>query len=374
VAELTHQLKTDRERILAVYNYVSKLRYVAIPLGVNSFRPHAAANVFKNQFGDCKDKANLFNTMLRSLDIDAHLVLVPRFRQAYDALPGLAFNHAISRVTLPEETLWVDTTDDVCRFGMLPPGDSGRKVLVISERANSLTQLPAPEPGRHKLTVRAKIDCTGGSDALPATFEVVAFGYPDYELRESSRAAREHAGAVPFLSQRYRISAGSFALQKQSATSVAALDQDFTWHAQGSLVGVCSYLPRETTNSQRTPPTAQNASMRPSFWLPKEWDVALHERKSALFLNQGYPLTLDEQLDFTLAHGSQVAGLATAAGGRQGPLTWKLEWTKVGDAKLRAALHAELSRGELSAAETSSLQETLQALITAVNAGITFEH
>jgi hypothetical protein len=275
---------------------------------------------------------------------------------------------------LPDETFWVDTTDDVCRFGMLPPGDSGRKVLVISERANSLTQLPPPDPGRHKLTVRAHIDCTRGSDPLPTTFEVLAFGYPDYELRESSRAAREHSDAVPFLSHRYRISSGSFALQKQRATSAGALDQDFTWHAQGSLIGAYSYLPNKTTNSDRVTPSAKHASIRPSFWLPKEWDVALHQRKSALFLNQGYPLTLDEELEYTLPSGSPVVGLATPAEGQQGPLRWKLEWTRAADAKIRAVLHAELSRGELSAAETSSFQQALRALIIAVNAGITFDN
>jgi hypothetical protein len=375
-AELTRDSKTEREKILSIYNYVTSLRYVAIPLGVNSFRPHAAANVFKNQFGDCKDKANLFNAMLRSLNIDAHLVLVPRFRQAYDALPGLAFNHAISRVTLPDETLWVDTTDDVCRFGMLPPGDSGRNVLVIAERTNSLSQLPAPDPVRHKLTIRGEIDCSHGVDALPASFEVVALGYSDYELRESAREAKEHAGAVPFLSARYRFGGGSFALEKQTATPVTALDQDFAWHAQGSVVGALSYLPHESANSDHaTRPTSagQHAILRPSFWLPKEWDLALNHRKSALFLNQGYPLTLDEELDFALPSQSHIAGLPDPAGSAQGPLKWKVEWTKPGDTGLRATLRAELSKGELSVAETASLQHQLRALFAAVNAGATLD-
>jgi hypothetical protein len=366
-AELTHESKTDREKILSVYNYVTSLRYVAIPLGVNSFRPHSAGNVLKNQFGDCKDKANLFNTMLRSLNIDAHLVLVPRFRQAYDELPGLAFNHAISRVTLPDETLWADTTDDVCRFGMLPPGDSARKVLVIAERTNSLTQLPSPHPDRHKLTVRAEIDCSHGFDALPASFEAVAFGYPDYELRESARGAKEHAEAVPFLSARYRISAGSFALQKQTATPVAALERDFSWSAQGSVIGAVSTFSDKPANSDR-------ALLRPSFWLPKEWELALNHRKSALFLNQGYPLTLNEQVDFTLPAQSQVAALPVPAENAQGPLKWKVEWTKPAEARLRATLHAELSTGELPGVETVSLQQQLRALITAVNTGTAFNH
>ena len=70
----------------------------------------------KNQYGDCKDKANLYNTLLHSLKIDAQLVLVPRFTQANDDLPGFAFNHAISRVKLDGDFLWVDTTDGICRF------------------------------------------------------------------------------------------------------------------------------------------------------------------------------------------------------------------------------------------------------------------
>ena len=53
----------------------------------------------QNEYGDCKDKANLFNTLLHSVGIEAHLVLVPRFSQAHEDLPGLSFNHAISRVT-----------------------------------------------------------------------------------------------------------------------------------------------------------------------------------------------------------------------------------------------------------------------------------
>ena len=174
--ELTREAKADRDKVLALYNYVTRLRYVAVPLGVNSFRPHAAANVLQNQFGDCKDKANLFNTLLHSVGIEAHLVLVPRFSQAHEDLPGLSFNHAISQVTLGGETVWVDTTDDVCRFGMLPPGDPGRNVLVIDGQTNALTQLPAAEPSEHVLKVRGEVDCTGEMESLPVKLNATALG------------------------------------------------------------------------------------------------------------------------------------------------------------------------------------------------------
>jgi hypothetical protein len=57
----------------------------------------------------------------------------------------------------------------------------------------------------------------------------------------------------------------------------------------------------------------------------------------------------------------------------KGPLQWKLEWVKSGDAKVTATLNATLSTGELSPSETSSLQEQMRALIVAVNLGITFD-
>ena len=44
---------------------------------------------------------------------------------------------------------------------MLPPGDPGRKVLVIDGQTNALTQLPAPDPREHVLKLRGEVDCSG---------------------------------------------------------------------------------------------------------------------------------------------------------------------------------------------------------------------
>jgi hypothetical protein len=354
--ELTKGTKDDQEKVLALYNYVTRLRYVAVPLGVNSFRPHAAANVLQNEFGDCKDKANLFNTLLRSVGIEARLVLVPRFSQAYEGIPGLAFNHAISRITLGGETAWVDTTDDVCRFGMLPPGDPGRRVLVIDGGTNTLTQLPAPEPREHVLKVRGEVNCSGGMDAVPVKLNATALGYPDYELRTTAREAKEHASTLPLLAAKYRPAAGSFALDSQSATSVAALNEDFTWRAAGTCVGLFSKV-------------GGGGLLRAPFWLPKEWDLALHRRKAGLYLNMGYPLTLEEEFQFALPTKTQPAGLPGVKENTTAPLLWRVEWTKLDDGKLAARMRAELARGELTAGETPAVQQQLRELLAALAAG-----
>jgi len=353
---LTQGAAGDREKVLAIYNYVARLRYVAVPLGVNSFRPHAAANVLQNQYGDCKDKANLFNTLLRAVGIEAHLVLVPRFSQAHEGIPGLCFNHAISRVSLGGEPVWVDTTDDVCRFGMLPPGDPGRKVLVIDGGTNGLTQLPAADAREHVLTVRGEVDCSGPADALPAKLTATASGYPDYELRTAAQDAKQHAFSLPLLAAKYRVAAGSFALESQSATSVDALEQAFTWRATGTGVGWLSRV-------------GNRGVLRAPFWLPKEWDLALHRRKAALYLNQGYPLTLDEEVTFALPPTTQPTALPGVKENGKAPLRWRVEWTKLGDDKLLARLRAELDRGELTVAETTGLQQQMRELMAALAAG-----
>jgi uncharacterized protein DUF3857/transglutaminase superfamily protein len=357
--ELTRDSHTAKEKVLALYNYVTGLRYVAIPLGINTVRPHAAANVLQNQFGDCKDKANLFNALLQTANIEAHLVLVPRFSQAYEGIPGLAFNHAISQVRLGDEVFWVDTTDEMCRFGLLPPGDPERKVLVIDGQTTSLTQLPAAAPSQHQLQIHGELSCGANAAALLTILHATATGYPDYELRTMAREAKDHRASLPLLSAKFRPVAGSFAVDRQSATAASALAEDFAWQAKGTWFGLCSSV--EGKSDLHSP-----------FWLPKEWDLALNSRQSPLFLNEGYPLTLDEDFDFSLPAKPAEVVLPPTRASEDEPLRWRVEWTRIGDDKLVARLHAQLGRGELSKNETGAVQQQLRSLLSALGVDANF--
>lgn len=352
--QLTVNTTSDREKVRALYDYVTGLRYVAVPLGINSVRPHAAGNVLRNQYGDCKDKANLLNTLLRAVNVEAHLVLVPRFGHAYDAVPGLAFNHAISRVKLGPETLWIDTTDDVCRFGMLPPGDSGRKVLPIDGQTSTLAQLPVPKPEDHRLAISGQIAWSENPEGMPTDIEAVAKGYPDYEFRATARETREHRASLPLLAARFRPVSGSFALTSQRATAVSSLQEDFSWHGEGACLGLAS---RSGTKAQ----------LRSPFWIPREWDLALHQRHSPLFINQGYPLVLEQDFKFHLPGGAKAAALPRICENSQAPLRWRVEWSRIGDDKIRARLSAQLQGGELAEADTAVFQEQLRALLPALS-------
>ena len=352
-AELTEGIKSDREKVEAVYNYVTRMRYVAVPLGINSYRPHAAAGVLQNQYGDCKDKANLFNTLLKSLHLESHLVLVPRFKQAHEGVPGLAFNHAISQVVLDGQKIWVDTTDDNCRFGMLPPGDGGRKVVVIDGKTEGLTPLPAAEPGEHGLKLSGELNC-GTSNAISARLKLETKGYVDYVLRGA--AAKAGASSVPLPASQFRSCAGSFALEKQKQTPASALDQNFIWEAEGQYFGLRTQLGGKGT-------------LHAPFWIPREWDLALHRREMPVFLNHGYPLRLEQEFQFVMPRQTRVLALPAPTESKAAPLRWSLEWTNMGNDRLSARFRAELAAAELSEAETILFQQQLQELLEALAAG-----
>ena len=65
VAQLIQGNKSDLEKMEALYDYVStNIRYVSLSFGLGRYQPHSAAEVFSNQYGDCKDKQTLLAAML----------------------------------------------------------------------------------------------------------------------------------------------------------------------------------------------------------------------------------------------------------------------------------------------------------------------
>lgn len=345
--ELTRDARTEEDKVVALYNFVTGLRYVAIPLGVNSHRPHRAANVLQNRYGDCKDKANLFNTLLRSQGIEADLVLVPRFGQAYEEAPGVGFNHAISRVRLGEEPVWVDTTDEFCRYGLLPPGDPGRKVLVIGDGSQGLVTLPPPEASAHRLELETALTLTG-ERPVEGELRLRARGYSDYAMRLAARSAEGETSTRPILGESFRLASGVFEMERQRFTSVAQIDRDFEWTAEGSFSGVA--ISDDDQGSLTAP-----------FWIPREWEYALHARRTPLFVNQGYPLSLVETVSFKLPAGVSLTSVPRREEATEGPLRFAVVWS-ADENELRAELVVELDTGELSLDSTRRFQEQLRKL------------
>lgn len=110
----------------------------------------------------------------------------------------------------------------------------------------------------------------------------------------------------------------------------------------------------------------RDCTIHSPFWIPREWDLALNRRHAPLFLNDGYPLTLDEEIQITVPPGTEHSELPAAARGTEGPLAWQIDWARRPDGRLVATLRAELRHGDLSISETAQFQTQVRALLAAL--------
>jgi Domain of Unknown Function with PDB structure (DUF3857)/Transglutaminase-like superfamily len=97
--------KTDfYDKSEAISEFVQKqIRYFVIEMGIGGWQPHPAADIFKNRYGDCKDKATLLSAMLSTVGIHATLVLVDTNRNVIDPdAPSMFGNHMIAAIEIPK--------------------------------------------------------------------------------------------------------------------------------------------------------------------------------------------------------------------------------------------------------------------------------
>jgi transglutaminase-like putative cysteine protease len=97
--------KTDfYDKTEAIAEFVQKqVRYFVIEMGIGGYQPHFAGDIFRNRYGDCKDKATLLSAMLSAVDIHAALVMVDTRRGVIDPdAPSIVGNHMIAGIEIPK--------------------------------------------------------------------------------------------------------------------------------------------------------------------------------------------------------------------------------------------------------------------------------
>jgi hypothetical protein len=171
----------------ALYNYVSReVRYVAIEVGIGGYKPHPAADVFKNKYGDCKDKATLLMTMLDHIGLHGYPALVGT-REDVEADPNLptlaTFDHFIVALPVPDslrptvehfpaydaqsKILFLDPTSEFDPLGQLPDMDQGVFALISYPDHGELKRIPEPIPvqNRTQYTAHAQLQADGTGSA-----------------------------------------------------------------------------------------------------------------------------------------------------------------------------------------------------------------
>jgi hypothetical protein len=157
VAKLKTRYKTDKNALFraAVQFVQDEVRYMGVENGEYSHRAGNPEKIFNQRYGDCKDKALLLVSLLRSVGFEADIALVntTEKERVVNYLPTpITFDHAVVCVVVYGKKVWVDAT-------MQYQGGKGadiyfpdyRKALIVNPATTDLTNIEKKETGVYTL-------------------------------------------------------------------------------------------------------------------------------------------------------------------------------------------------------------------------------
>lgn len=203
VASLTAQAETPLDKIQAITSYMQlQIRYVAIEIGIGGFQPHAAADVFKNQYGDCKDKATLLSAMLKAAGFDSYYAVAQVYRGIVQPqfASVVSFNHMILAIRLPADVptgnlysivddpklgklLFFDPTNQYVPLGYIPSYEQDNYVLLVAPDGGQLVHLPILPPATNRLMRTGAFTVSPAGD-VSGKVQEIRWGGPAVESRE----------------------------------------------------------------------------------------------------------------------------------------------------------------------------------------------
>src|ERR1700723_4532022 len=153
----------DRAEAIAEF-FQKQVRYFLIEMGLGGYQPHCAADIFRNRYGDCKDKATLLTAMLSTVGIHGALVMVDHRRGVVDPdAPSIVGDHVIAAIEIPRgysspklrsvvtsktgrQYLIFDPTRDQNAFGQLEHNLQGGYGILVEGSDSQIIQFPVLNP------------------------------------------------------------------------------------------------------------------------------------------------------------------------------------------------------------------------------------
>lgn len=229
-------------RIRAVANFMQQqIRYVGIEIGIGGMIPHAAEEVYRNRYGDCKDKATLMISMLDTVGVRATWVLVDTDRGFVDPnAPSRLADHMIvaillqanaenpalqSVVTTRNGQRWLifDPTNQYVPIGLLPTYLQGGTGLLMDGAASQAIALPVLAPASN--TVQRTANFTLAPDGtLSGEVTVEQLG-PSSDDARRSLAMSSTRSLLKDTEQALGSDFSSFTVTQDSAANIQSLDQ-----------------------------------------------------------------------------------------------------------------------------------------------------
>ncbi|MGD0942103.1 MAG: transglutaminase-like domain-containing protein, partial [Terracidiphilus sp.] len=152
-------------KLSRITEYIQKnIRYFIVVRGISGLQANHAVDIFRNRYGDCKDKTTILISMLQAAGIHAFYVPVDDHRDVVDPdMPSLLGNHMITAIEIPAEVqdprlnaivkanngkryLIFDPTNERTPVGNLPNYEQGSYGIFAAGAASQIIALPVLDP------------------------------------------------------------------------------------------------------------------------------------------------------------------------------------------------------------------------------------
>ncbi|WP_158788435.1 DUF3857 and transglutaminase domain-containing protein [Granulicella sp. L46] len=244
-AELTAGKTDFFDKAEAIGEFVQqKIRYVAIKMGVGGYQPHAAEDIYRGRYGDCKDKATLLSAMLSSVGIHSALLMVDVERGVIDPdAPSIWGDHMIAAIEIPNgyesaklhsvvtaktgrRYLIFDPTWDMTPFGQLEDNLQGSYGVLMEGKDSQIIELPVMDPKLNTIRRSGKFELSADG-TLKGSVTDLRFG----DLAETRRQVFSSEGEKKQTEYMNRVIAQDFtgaSMTGLKVENVDALNKDLT--------------------------------------------------------------------------------------------------------------------------------------------------
>jgi len=158
-------------KLSRITSYIQKnIRYFIVMKGIGGWQAHYASDIYRNRYGDCKDKTTLLISMLQAIGIRAYYLHVDMERGVINPdAPSLTGDHMITAIELPNgendprlmaraktancKTLLIfDPTDEVTPVGLIRGELQGAYGNIADGADSQVLHIPVLPPESGGLT------------------------------------------------------------------------------------------------------------------------------------------------------------------------------------------------------------------------------
>lgn len=163
--KLTHTSSADK--ISAALLFVqNEIRYLGIENGLNSHKPSSTLDTLQRRYGDCKDKAVLFISILKALNIQASPALVNT--EVGPVLNTLlpssnVFDHVIVKVQDGSQSYWLDPTNRYQRGSVNDISEARFGFALVLNKDTSTLENMNKKEVKSSGIIRETFDLTAGT-------------------------------------------------------------------------------------------------------------------------------------------------------------------------------------------------------------------